>query len=49
LIVDEHRNLKFPEGTACADVLIAGEKGGSFASRVCFGLGLGALYAFFQN
>jgi putative OPT family oligopeptide transporter len=49
LIVDEHKNLKFPEGTACADVLIAGEKGGSFASRVFFGLGLGALYTFFQN
>ena len=49
LIVDEHGNLAFPEGTACADVLIAGEKGGSFASRVFFGLGLGALYAFFQN
>jgi putative OPT family oligopeptide transporter len=49
LIVEEHENLKFPEGTACADVLIAGEKGGSFASRVFFGLGLGALYTFFQN
>ena len=49
LIVEEHGNLKFPEGTACADVLIAGEKGGSFASRVFFGLGLGAVYTFFQN
>jgi putative OPT family oligopeptide transporter len=49
LIVEEHENLKYPEGTACADVLIAGEKGGSFASRVFFGLGLGALYTFFQN
>ncbi|MGA3371420.1 MAG: oligopeptide transporter, OPT family [Terracidiphilus sp.] len=49
LIVEEHGKLAFPEGTACADVLIAGEKGGSFASRVFFGLGLGALYAFFQN
>ena len=49
LIVDEHKTLKFPEGTACADVLIAGEKGGSFASRVFFGLGLGMLYTFFQN
>jgi putative OPT family oligopeptide transporter len=49
LIVDEHKNLKFPEGTACADVLLAGEKGGSMASRVFFGLGLGALYTFFQN
>jgi putative OPT family oligopeptide transporter len=49
LIVEEHENLKYPEGTACADVLIAGEKGGSFASRVFFGLGLGGLYTFFQN
>jgi putative OPT family oligopeptide transporter len=49
LIVDEHENLKFPEGTACAEVLIAGEKGGALASRVFFGLGLGALYTFFQN
>ncbi|MGD0520171.1 MAG: oligopeptide transporter, OPT family [Terracidiphilus sp.] len=49
LIVEEHGTLKFPEGTACADVLMAGEKGGSFASRVFFGLGLGALYTFFQN
>ena len=49
LIVDEHENLKFPEGTACADVLKAGEKGGALASRVFFGLGLGGLYTFFQN
>jgi putative OPT family oligopeptide transporter len=49
LIVEEHGNLKFPEGTACADVLMAGAKGGSFAGRVFFGLGLGAIYTFFQN
>jgi putative OPT family oligopeptide transporter len=49
LIVDEHENLKFPEGTACADVLKAGEKGGSLATRVFFGLGLGGIYTFFQN
>lgn len=49
LIVEEHANLKYPEGTACADVLIAGERGGSFASRVFFGLGLGAVYTLFQN
>ena len=49
LIVEEHGNLSYPEGTACADVLVAGEKGGSFASRVFFGLGFGALYALFQN
>jgi len=49
LIVDEHENLPYPEGTACADVLIAGERGGGLASRVFFGLGIGALYTFFQN
>src|ERR1041384_4833348 len=49
LIVKEHGNLLYPEGTACADVLIAGDKGGSFASRVFMGLGLGSLYTFFAN
>jgi len=49
LIVEEHGTLVYPEGTACADVLIAGERGGSFASRVFLGLGLGAVYALFQN
>src|SRR6187549_4029958 len=46
LIVKEHGNLLYPEGTACADVLIAGAKGGSFASRVFWGLGLGGAYTF---
>jgi putative OPT family oligopeptide transporter len=49
LIVKEHGNLTYPEGTACADVLIAGEKGGSFAGRVFWGLGLGGLYTAIQN
>jgi len=49
LIVQEHGALPYPEGTACADVLIAGEKGGSLASRVFLGLGLGGLYTLFQN
>lgn len=49
LIVQEHGALPYPEGTACADVLIAGERGGSLASRVFLGLGLGGLYTFFQN
>ena len=49
LIVKEHGNLLYPEGTACADVLIAGEKGGSFASRVFAGLGIGSLYTAIQN
>lgn len=49
LIVEEHGNLTYPEGTACADVLLAGEHGGSFASRVFLGLGLGGIYTLFQN
>jgi putative OPT family oligopeptide transporter len=49
LIVQEHSELLYPEGTACADVLIAGDRGGSFASRVFLGLGLGGLYTAFQN
>lgn len=49
LIVEEHGTLIYPEGTACADVLMAGERGGSFASRVFLGLGLGAVYTLFQN
>jgi putative OPT family oligopeptide transporter len=49
LIVEEHGTLTYPEGTACADVLIAGERGGSLASRVFLGLGLGGFYTLFQN
>jgi len=49
LIVEEHGVLQYPEGTACAEVIKAGATGGSTASRVFFGLGLGALYALFQN
>jgi putative OPT family oligopeptide transporter len=49
LIVKEHGNLLYPEGTACADVLVAGEKGGSFARRVFYGLGLGGVYTLLQN
>jgi putative OPT family oligopeptide transporter len=49
LIVKEHGNLSFPEGTACADVLVAGERGGSFASRVFWGLGLGGIYTFLMK
>jgi putative OPT family oligopeptide transporter len=49
LIVAEHDTLIYPEGTACADVLMAGERGGSFASRVFLGLGIGGVYTLFQN
>lgn len=46
LNVVEHGALTYPEGTACADVLIAGEKGGSFAGKVFSGFGLGLVYKF---
>jgi len=49
LIVEEHGTLAYPEGTACADVLMAGDRGGSFASRVFLGLGLGGVDTLFQN
>jgi putative OPT family oligopeptide transporter len=44
LIVKEHGVLPYPEGTACADVLIAGERGGALAKTVFLGLGVGALW-----
>ena len=46
LIVKEHGVLPFPEGTACAEVLLAGEEGGSKASVVFSGLGIAAVYKF---
>jgi putative OPT family oligopeptide transporter len=46
LIVKEHATLKYPEGTACADVLIVGEERGVQAKTVFLGFGLGALYKF---
>jgi putative OPT family oligopeptide transporter len=49
LIVKEHGNLTFPEGTACADVLVAGERGGSFAGSVFWGLGIGGVYTWLMN
>src|SRR5579864_6523500 len=44
LIVKEHGILPYPEGTACADVLVAGERGGKLATMVFGGLGIGALW-----
>lgn len=44
LIVKEHGVLPYPEGTACADVLLAGEEGGSSAKAVFSGLGFSALF-----
>ncbi|MBD2699704.1 OPT/YSL family transporter [Spirosoma sp. BT702] len=49
LIVQEHGTLPYPEGTACASVLIAGEKGGDFAKTAYQGLGVALLYAFLQK
>lgn len=46
LIVKEHATLLYPEGTACADVLLAGEEGGTNASTVFSGMGLAAIYKF---
>lgn len=46
LIVKEHATLLYPEGTACADVLLAGEEGGSNASTVFSGMGLAAIFKF---
>jgi putative OPT family oligopeptide transporter len=44
LIVKEHGVLPYPEGTACAEVLVAGERGGRLATMVFSGLGIGALW-----
>jgi putative OPT family oligopeptide transporter len=49
LIVQEHGRLPYPEGTACADILIAGEEGGSKAKTVFIGLGIGAIYKFIAD
>ncbi len=49
LIVKEHDTLPYPEGTACAQVLIAGEKGGDFAKSAFYGLGFAMIYAIFQK
>ncbi|MDI6601488.1 MAG: oligopeptide transporter, OPT family [Thermoanaerobacteraceae bacterium] len=49
LIVDEHGNLPYPEGTACAEVLVAGEVGGVNASTVFAGLGIGAIFKYIAD
>ncbi len=46
LIVQEHGVLPYPEGTACAEVLLAGEEGGSSAKAVFLGMGIGAVIKF---
>ena len=49
LIVKEHDTLPYPEGTACASVLIAGDKGGDFAKTAYLGLGVAFVYAILQR
>lgn len=49
LIVQEHGTLPYPEGTACAEVLEAGEEGGSAASAVFSGLGISAAFKFIAD
>lgn len=49
LIVEEHGTLPFPEGTACAEVLLAGEEGGAKAGTVFAGLGIAAVYKFIAD
>lgn len=49
LIVKEHGVLPYPEGTACASVLQAGEKGGVFAKTAFIGMGIALVYAVFQK
>ena len=46
LIVKEHGVLPYPEGTACAEVLLAGEKGGANSSTVFYGMGFAAIFKF---
>jgi putative OPT family oligopeptide transporter len=48
-IVKKHGELKYPEGTACADVLIVGEQGGSSAKTVFVGFGMALVYQFLMQ
>jgi len=49
LIVKEHETLPYPEGTACASVLKAGEKGGDLAKTALYGVGFAFIYAMLQK
>ena len=49
LIVKEHGTLPYPEGTACAEVLLAGEEGGASAKSVFAGMGFAALFKFITD
>ena len=49
LIVSQHKKLPYPEGTACAEVLVAGDTGGTKAKKVFFGVAWGAVFKFLMD
>ncbi len=49
LVKEEHGKLPYPEGTACAEVIVGSDSGGVKAARVFIGLGIGALYTFLMS
>ncbi|MDD4050930.1 MAG: oligopeptide transporter, OPT family [candidate division Zixibacteria bacterium] len=49
LVEKEHNNLRFPEGTACAEIIIAGDEGGSRAKMIFMSMGVGAAYKAFMS
>lgn len=49
LIKEDHNKLPYPEGTACAEVIIAGQEGGEMSRILLKGLGIGAVFKFFTN
>lgn len=49
LIVQEHHTLPYPEGTACAEILCAGDRGGAKARQVFLGVGIAAFHKFLVN
>jgi putative OPT family oligopeptide transporter len=49
LIVHEHGKLPYPEGTACAEVLVAGDRGGTLVKRVMAGVGIAGVYKFLME
>lgn len=49
LVEREHGKLRFPEGTACAEIIVAGDEGGGKARMVFAGIGLGAAYKFLMS
>ena len=49
LIKDEHGKLPYPEGTACAEVIVAGKEGGTTSKMLFKGIGIGGVFKFLTN